>query len=134
MLHTALLTLPLIAVVIALLALIALCRMAPEIILNWKTARRKRDSEGNMYRGETYLPSADCYSLGIILWECVTAQRPFYPYPIVEATGQELHGAALGDYIVQGLRFCNNDAYSFMCKWVCSVFLPTNDTNTSVDS
>ena len=41
--------------------------MAPEIMLN----------EGNATTGSTYTEASDCYSLTVVLWECLTRQKPY---------------------------------------------------------
>ena len=43
--------------------------MAPEILCNWRL-----EAEGD---GTTYSTAADCYSLSVVLWECLTWMRWF---------------------------------------------------------
>ena len=42
--------------------------MAPEILENWKVGKVES------FRGKSYQRSADCFSLAVVVWECVTGQ------------------------------------------------------------
>ena len=65
--------------------------MAPEIHSNWQVS--KRDG----FVGVPYDTLAECYSLAVVVWECVSQEVP-YQHNTVEAT------LGLADRIAQGLR------------------------------
>jgi len=70
--------------------------MAPEIIDNWK-AGKSVQKDGSYFAGNCYTKACDCFSLTVVLWECLTQRRP---YANTEAT----FGFMLGDAIVGGRR------------------------------
>ena len=77
-------------------------RTAPEIHYNWKvTAKKIQPEEGNVY-----LPSADVYSLTIVVWELVTELQP-YTTAKDPVTGRLLAGYELADQIMAGVRPCD---------------------------
>ena len=79
------------------------CRMAPEIIENWKVrAQRITAEEGSVYRA-----SADVYSSTVVLWECLTCEQPYVDAAgnaLRDERGRKLVGVDLADAIVAGLR------------------------------
>ena len=92
-----------------------LCRMAPEIHYNWKVAAKKIQLE----EGSVYLPSADVYSLTVVVWELVTELQP-YTAAKDSVTGRVLAGYELADQIMAGLRPCD-----------CVVFNPDGEDSAS---
>ena len=76
--------------------------MAPEIHSNWKVTARKIQPE----EGSLYLPSADVYSLTVVVWELVTELQP-YAAAKDSVTGRLLAGYELADQIMAGLRPCD---------------------------
>jgi len=52
--------------------------MAPEVIENWKVGV----PEFVGFEGNHYHSPADCFSLAVILWECVTRQGPYAKAPL----------------------------------------------------
>ena len=78
------------------------CRRAPEIHYNWKVAARKILPE----EGNVYLPSADVYSLTVVVWELFTELQP-YTSAKDSVTGRMLANYELADQIMAGLRPCD---------------------------
>ena len=73
--------------------------MAPEIIENWKV------NQGAV--GSVYKPSADVFSLTVLVWECVTCQKPYMDAEgnaLRDEQGKKLERVRLDDAIVEGLR------------------------------
>ena len=70
--------------------------MAPEIAENFKVGSSRYPD----YNGVHYQPSADCFSLGIVLWECLSSRLPYDDLPdkIVKSM------IRLGDAVIQGQR------------------------------
>ena len=74
------------------------CRMAPEIIENWKVTAQQVTPE----QGSVYAPPADTFSATVVVWECLTGQEPYVNAS--DSTGRMLSSAVLMDAIVGGLR------------------------------
>ena len=73
--------------------------MAPEIINNWRVGRT-----GETYEGASFTEVADCFSLAVVVWECLTGCAPYMLNPPTDTQGYKLWGPGLGDAIVNGLR------------------------------
>jgi len=78
--------------------------MAPEIIENWKVGRKSAD--GSEFLGSQYTQAADCFSLAVILWECLTQKSPYFDtmHPKINKPLVLVDPLMLGDKIVDGLR------------------------------
>jgi len=84
-----------------------LAYQAPEIFLNWRVSAQKQDQEGQLIRGTSYMPEADCYSLSIVLWECCTQLQPFMDvmHPVKSKPLMMVDQYQLGDLIAEeGIR------------------------------
>jgi len=79
--------------------------MAPEVYLNYKVKYNLRRGI-RAGEGVTFAPSADVYSLTVVLWELMTEEVPYSEVrdPI---SRKKLLGVMLSDHIVSGLRPSN---------------------------
>ena len=75
---------------------------APEILSNrrWFQAL---DTNSNSSEGTAFTAQADCFSLSIVIWECMTAQEP-YADALYPGTQSRLWMADLEVKILDGLR------------------------------
>jgi len=80
--------------------------MAPEIIENWKVTGKKKNEDGTLVKGSRYTMQADCFSLAVIIWECLSEGCPYIAvyHPKRNRLMLDVDRFMLGDLIVEGLR------------------------------